>query len=121
MTGSTASLAFGDTIFSISAQGQDERNLGRWMWMMLTGKNGLDTTIINCYWCLCHNSGQSGSVYAQHLVYMASHPDAFPVEITCTRDLFGHDRKELTAHLQVDVHKVLINGDFNAEYDDLEK
>ena len=38
MTGGTASLAFGDTVFRISKQGQDDRNLGRWTWMTLTGK-----------------------------------------------------------------------------------
>ena len=122
MTGGTASLAFGDmVVFRISKQGNDtSRNLGRWTWMTLAGKNDLKTTLINCY-CPCQNSGQSGLAYSQHLVYMASNPDKFPDDITCPRDLFGHDLKALVESLQEEGHQVIINGDFNAEYDFLEQ
>ena len=120
MTGGTASLAFGDMVFRISKQGNDIRNLGRWTCITLAGKNGLQTTLINCY-CPCQNSGQSGSAYSQQLVYMASNPDKFPDDITCPRDLFGHDLKTLVESLQEEGHQVIVNGDFNAEYDFLEK
>ena len=119
-TGGTASMAFGDVVFRISDQGCDERKLGRWSHMTITGKNDLRTTIITGY-TPCSNSQHSGSAYSQQLVYMASHPDEFPDDITCPRELFGHDLKRLVESRQIAGHQIILQGDFNAEYDLLEE
>jgi hypothetical protein len=34
---------------SIIEQGRDERNLGRWQWIVLKGKLDTKTCVINCY------------------------------------------------------------------------
>ena len=119
-TGGTASLAFGDLVFRISGQGCDDRKLGRWSHMTITGKNDLTTTIITGY-TPCSNSQHAGSAYSQQLIYMASNPDKFPSDITCPRELFGFDLKNLVESKQVAGHQIILQGDFNAEYDLLEE
>ena len=43
--GGSAMLMLGDVTFRISAQGADSRNLGRWSFITLTGKNSITTTV----------------------------------------------------------------------------
>ena len=61
--GGSAMLMLGDVTFRISAQGADPRNLGRWSFITLTGKNSINTTIFTCY-CPCRSTS-IGSAYAQ--------------------------------------------------------
>ena len=64
--GGTAMVAFDDLVFGITKQGKDERKLGRWVWVTITGKKNCNTSIITYY---CPVKGTSpGSVYAQHLL-----------------------------------------------------
>ena len=94
--GGMAMVAFDDFVFGITKQGSDSRKLGRWVWMTVTGRNNCNTTIITCY---CPVKGTSpGSVYAQHLLYMAENNIDMPNNITCPRQLFGHDLKILLAN-----------------------
>ena len=41
LVGGTASIIFGEAVFRISDQGVDDRNLGRWSYFTITGKNEL--------------------------------------------------------------------------------
>ena len=84
LVGGVATAAFGDLVFRISDQGEDERKLGRWGFITITGKNDIKTTIFTCY-CPCRGKSP-GSAYSQQLVYMAEHatdiPDTTPMNKT---------------------------------------
>jgi hypothetical protein len=118
LVGGTATIAFGDMVFRIYKQGQDFRNLGRWSFMTIQGKNNLLTTIITCY-CPVLGTGAL-SAYSQHLLYMSSHREDIPDHIDCPRQLFGHDLTELVISLQSQDHQIVLMGDFNSEYSHLE-
>ena len=118
LVGGTATIAFGDMVYRIFKQGQDDRNLGRWSYITIQGKNNLLTTIINCY-CPVMGTGAL-SAYSQHLQYMSSYSENIPDTIKCPRKLFGHDLIELIISLQSENHQILLMGDFNAEYSELE-
>ena len=111
--GGTAMIAFDNLVFPISAQGQDTRNLGRWGHITLTGKNGLNTTIFTCY-CPTRNTSP-GSVFSQHLTYMAENKDHLPTN-TCPRQLFGMDLKNVISEYIDLGHQIIVMGDFNSEY-----
>ena len=68
LVGGVATAAFGDLVFRISEQGADERKLGRWGFITITGKNDLKTTIFTCY-CPCRGKspGSAYSVSYTHL------------------------------------------------------
>lgn len=114
--GGTAMLTFGDITFRISFQGCDNRRLGRWSIVTLTGKNDINTTIFTCY---CPSRSTSiGSTYAQQLLYIANNKDSLP-DVSCPRQLFGIDlRNELEKYMNKG-HKIIAMGDFNSNYDDL--
>ena len=115
--GGTAMVAFDDFVFGITKQGSDSRKLGRWVWMTVTGRNNCNTTIITCY---CPVKGSSpGSVYSQHLIYMAENNIDVPNDIACPRQLFGYDLKQLIDEKEGLGHQIIIGGDFNSEYKEL--
>ena len=83
--GGTAMLMLGDVTFRISDQGTDFRNLGRWSYITLTGKNDVNTTIFTCY-CPCRKTC-AGSAFVQHLLYMARNKSALPnIDATIVRN-----------------------------------
>ena len=116
--GGTASMSMGDLVFRVSSQGQDSRHLGRWSHMTIRGKNNLHTTFVTCYTPVFGSGAQSS--YAQQLAYMAQHPDKIPDAITCPRQLFGYDLKLLIESFQSADHQLVIMGDFNSEYTEIE-
>ena len=69
IVGGTAMIAFNNLVFNITFQGTDNRKLGRWLYITITGKNIGKTTLVDCYCPVISNS--PGSFYSQHLVYMA--------------------------------------------------
>ena len=105
----------------VSDQGCDKRQVGRWSHMSITGKNNLNTTIITGYTSCSNSQYAGGSAYSQQEVYMASHPDKFPADMTCPQELFGYDQKKLVESKQVPGHQIILQGDFNAEYELLEE
>ena len=116
LVGGTATCCFSDTVFRISEQGADSRKLGRWSYVVFTGKNNIKTILITCY---CPVKGTSpGSAYSQQLTYMARNKDKFPPNITCPRQLFGHDLSEFISSKQ-DQYQIIVAGDFNSSYDEL--
>ena len=116
LIGGTATMVFNDVLFRITDQGKDKRKLGRWSNITLTGKNDLKTTIYTCY-CPCKSSSV-GSAYAQQLLYISEHKAQLQ-DVTCPRQLFGKDlRLELKSKLDAG-HNILVQGDFNSNYDDL--
>ena len=90
--GGTAMVGFDDFAFHITAQEEDDRLLGRWSIITITGKNQLTTTIITCYCPVVSES--TGSAYAQQLTYMSENKDKIPESINCPRQLFGHDLRK---------------------------
>ena len=89
LVGGTAMVAFDELKFHITSQGADDRRLGRWSYMTITGKNAIKTTLITCYCPVISNS--PGSAYSQHLIYMAEIANKLPEGITCPRKLYGYD------------------------------
>ena len=49
---------------------------------------------------------------------LAKNKDKIPENITCPRQLFGHDLSELITAKQ-DTHQIILAGDFNSSYDEL--
>ena len=113
LTGGTALMAFGEFVFRIPGQESDPRKLGRWSNFSITGKNNTITSIFMCY---CPVRGtSSGSAFAQQLIYMAENKESIP-ETPCPRQMFGIDLKaKITEKINLG-HKVIVMGDFNAEY-----
>ena len=120
LIGGTASLAFDDLVFRISQQSNDIRNLGRWSIVTIKGKNNLTTSVITCY-CPVKNASSPGSVYSQHLTYLAQHREEIPAHIQCPRQLFGYDLANTITNLQQSGQQVLVMGDFNSDYTKLKE
>ena len=119
VVGGTAMVSFNDIVFRISKQGADDRNLGRWSYVTITGKNAITSTIITCYCPVISSS--PGSVYSQHLLYMSENKSKIPTNIICPRQLFGHDLKEMINKYTAAGHNVILQGDFNSDYENLNK
>ena len=51
----------------IKGEGSDQRNLGRWSWMLLEGKIGYRTRVVQLYSIDNNKSKYLGSVYQQHI------------------------------------------------------
>ena len=117
LVGGVAIAAFGDLVYRISDQGTDERNLGRWGYITITGKNNVTTSIFTCY-CPCRGKSP-GSAYSQQLIYMAENKDQLP-DTNCPRQLFGMDLKEVIGKKIEQGHQIILMGDFNSEYSELE-
>ena len=114
--GGTAMMMLGDIRFGILSQGEDDRKLGRWSYITLTGKNNVITTIFTCY-CPCRSSSV-GSAYVQQLLYMSMYKEQIP-DIKCPRQLFGYDLKiEIGTKIEQG-HNILVLGDFNSNYSNL--
>ena len=116
LIGVSVTIAFSDILFRITDQGEDTKKLGRWSYIILTGKNELRTTIYT-YYCPCRSSSV-GSAHAQQLLYMSENKDNFP-DVSCPTQLFG---KYLYAELKNKLdngHNLIVQGDFNSQYDDL--
>ena len=60
-----------------------------------------------------------GSVYAQHLLYMAERKTEVPDNIVCPRQQYGHDLKKLIEEQTNKGHQIFVCGNFNSEYSDL--
>ena len=117
LVGGTAMIAFDDLVFSMSDQGADCRNLGRWSFITIYGKNAVKTTFITCYCPVVSSS--PGSFYSQNLTYMAEHKNKYPGNITCPRQLYGYDLNFLIEQKSNAGHKIMVLGDFNSEYTNL--
>ena len=112
--GGTAMIGFDELAFRISMQEEDDRGLGRWSIITLTGKNGLKTTFLTCYCPVV--SASPGSAYAQQLTYMAENKEKVPENIKCPRQLFGHDLKITIGKYANMGNQMIVCGDFNSEY-----
>ena len=79
----------------------------------------ITSTIITCYCPVISSS--PASVYSQHLLYSLGNKNALPMNITCPRQLFGHDLKEMVPYFSAAGHHVISQGGFNSEYKSLGK
>jgi hypothetical protein len=62
--GGTFQLTMGQLASRVADTGVDDRNLGRWAWTLLMGRNGHATQIVSVY-VPCHSDGEE-TVYCQH-------------------------------------------------------
>ena len=112
--GRTAMVAFDDLVFSISVQDSDSRGLVRWSFISITGKNKVVTTSITCYFLVKGSS--PGSIYSQHLTYIADNRESILGDLVCPRQLFGYDLKCLIEDEMLERHQIVVCGDFNSSY-----
>ena len=110
-------IAFDDIVFKITGQGADDRKLGQWKWVIITGKPNVKSIVVTCY-CSCKVTSP-GYVYSQHLVYMAENSGEIPNKILCPCQLFAHNLKSFIEEKSEEVHQLIVCGDFNSEYEDL--
>ena len=112
----TAISIFNDNIFHTQEKGTDHRGWGRWNWVELQGKNNMNTTIISAY-CPCISNSPK-SVWSQHLYAMndidLEEPDINP------RQLFWSDLSNLIKEKQADGKPIILMGDFNSDFNDLQ-
>ena len=66
-------------------------------------------------------SSSPGSCYSQHLLYMSENNQYIPQNITRPHQLFGHDLGILITELTTAGHYVMVQGDFNSDYSQLDK
>ena len=115
--GGTAISIFNENIFHAQDKGMDHRGWGRWNWVELQGKNNMTTTIISAY-CPCI-SDSPNSVWSQHLYGMndmdLEDPDTNP------RQLFWSDLSKLLKDKQKDGKAIILMGDFNSDFSDLQE
>ena len=115
--GGTAISIFNENIFHTQDKGMDHRGWGRWNWVELQGKNNMNTTIISAY-CPCI-SDSPNSVWSQHLYGMndmdLEDPDINP------RQLFWSDLSKLLKDKQKDGKAIILMGDFNSDFSDLQE
>ena len=64
--GGTAMFAAPSATARITEHGKDETGLGRWTWISITGKRGLNTKILTGYRPVRDFSNRPGTVYSQH-------------------------------------------------------
>ena len=83
----------------------------------ITGKHNLRTIIVTCYFPC--KEASTGSVYSQHLLYMAENKTAYPDHINCLRQLFGYDLRQLLESLTVHGYQLIVCGNYNSECSEL--
>ena len=118
LVGGTAMIAFDEVHFHVTEQGEDDRRLGRWSYMTITGKNAVKTTLVTCYCPVISSS--PGSVYSQHLNYMSENANKIPEGIICPRQLYGYDLKRFLSTKSDAGNKILVLGDLNSDYSELQ-
>lgn len=57
----------------MESHGQDPRGLGCWTWAVITGRQGLQTCIINAYRPTHDTSDSAGTVFLQQELVLRSH------------------------------------------------
>jgi hypothetical protein len=84
-TTSTAKRVFGGTSYitselashRVEQNGEDTTQLGRWTWVVFTGRQGIKTRIITGYYRpVKDTSNRAGSVYSQHEKYFKDNKEA---------------------------------------------
>jgi hypothetical protein len=63
--GGTFGLAFGQLATQVSKVGTDESGMGRWSWILVTGRNGQKARIIVAYQACRNKATANGLVYQQ--------------------------------------------------------
>ena len=69
-------MDFADLFFCISDQGVDNKRLGCWAFITITGKHNVTTSILHFY-CPCFSKSPRYT-YLQKSIYMAEHRDNIP-------------------------------------------
>ena len=116
--GGTSVTLFNDVALRKQQHGADPRQLGRWTWATIEGKNNCKTIIISAY-CPCKGNGGATTVWAQHLDAMLKWNSELPPEIDDPRKLFWYDLSATVKAATDDGYKVMLLGDFNSDFKDL--
>ena len=111
--------AFNNIAYGISPQDCDERRLDRWLYFSTTGGNNLKTTVITCYCSV--ESCNPGLTYSRHLTYLANNKATINPNINCLQQIFGHDLAEFLHQLTSDGHQIILCGNFNSDYDNIQE
>ena len=113
--GGTSITLFNDLALRKLEHGSDTRNLGRWTWTSIRGKQHTRTFIISAY-CPCSNPGGGpDTVWAQHVEKITEIKKDLPPEIDDPRKLFWYDLDLTLQQAHTSGHKIIVMGDFNSE------
>ena len=113
--GGTSITLFNDLALRKLEHGSDTRNLGRWTWTSIRGKQHTRTFIISAY-CPCSNPGGGpDTVWAQHVEKITEIKKDLPPEIDDPRKLFWYDLDLTLQQAHTSGHKIIMMGDFNSE------
>jgi len=110
--GGTALMVMNKVAYSVIAIEHDTKKLGRWISVLLRGKNQQTCRII-CAYCPCSSSGPS-STYALQTVGLATYNN-----FECPRQVFWQDLHEyLTSCIQAQ-EKLVVMGDWNSSHEEV--
>jgi hypothetical protein len=73
--GGTAQIATGPSSHRAISSGADPTGLGRWVWTLFAGKNGIQLRVISGYRPNPDHSDRPGSVYSQHERFLRTKKD----------------------------------------------
>ena len=96
----------------ICQSGGDERNLGRWRWITLRGKQGRKTTIIGTY------RTENGWVTSNNQLAAIRNTEDGAKNLLEPTELWFSDLKELIQEKQDNGHSIILCGDFNDDMTD---
>ena len=100
--GGTATLVVEDIAQRYHSAGQDTKELGRWSWVKVTGKQNCVTRIVTVY-CPKRTGVGMNTVYEQQLEFLKTNPTA----------AFWEDLAKAIVQLQNEGDQLIIMGDWN--------
>ena len=100
--GGTATIVVEDMAHRFHSSGQDERELGRWLWVQVTGKQDCVTRFVTIY-CLKSTGKGMNTVYEQQLEYLHTDPTA----------VFWEDLAQAIVKWQNEGDQLIFKGDWN--------
>jgi exonuclease III len=115
-TTSTAHKLYGGTAYitnqatspKVSKSGADPTGLGRWTWVKLTGRQGLEIRIINGYRPVRDTSNRAGTVYSQHKKYFMENEEYWDPRLA-----FLDDLEEEIKRWQAEGNLIILGVDLN--------
>ena len=106
--GGTAMMAVNKLSYCVQSTGQDKRGMGRWCWIRLRGKGGVQTRLITVY-VPTKNAGEN-TVYAQQIRGLA----VFKISDCPIKQLWSDLKEEIRAWRAAG-EQIIVLGDFNED------
>jgi hypothetical protein len=85
--GGTAYLTTSSASHKVENEEDDPTGLGRWTWALLSGRQGIKTTIISGYRLVRDTSNRAGTVFSQHEQFFTDQKEPRDPRKACLDDL----------------------------------